>query len=150
MEYLTATSRSKRSTCAPSQDDSTTVENARTRAYIEAYSSVPGKIEARKSTAPNSNMREFHAESVCEMYRRVSTEPASGAGLSFANREASSADVGNRALEELMVLSDDRRLGSRDLLSKSIWKRCLKFTACMQGCLVEFLLNLRSFGCREP
>lgn len=65
-------------------------------------------------------MREFHAESVCEMYRRVSTERASGAGISFGGREAS-ADVGNKLLEELMVLmlSDKRRLGSRGL-SKSI------------------------------
>lgn len=54
------------------------------------------------------------------MYRRVSTERASGAGISFGGREAS-ADVGNKLLEELMVLmlSDKRRLGSRGL-SKSI------------------------------
>lgn len=119
IECLTATSRSERSTCAPNQDDSATAANARTRAYIEAYSSVPGNIEARNSTAPNSNMREFHAESVCEMYRRVSTERASGAGISFGGREASSssADVGNKLLQALVVLmlSDERRLGSRGL-----------------------------------
>lgn len=64
-------------------------------------------------------MREFHAESVCEMYRRVSTERASGAGISFGGREASSssADVGNKLLQALVVLmlSDERRLGSRGL-----------------------------------
>ena len=66
-------------------------------------------------------MREFHVESVCEMYRRVSTERASGAGISFGG-EASSADVGNKLLEASMalMLSDKRRLGSRGLLSKSI------------------------------
>lgn len=78
-------------------------------------------------------MREFHAESVCEMYKRVSTERASGAGLSFCGREVSSADVGNRALEELVILSDERRLGCGYLLSKSIWKRCWQFTADVQG-----------------
>lgn len=67
-------------------------------------------------------MREFHVERVCEMYRRVSTERASGAGISSGSREASSADVGNKLLEALVVLmlSDERRLGSRGLLSKSI------------------------------
>lgn len=56
------------------------------------------------------------------MYRRVSTERASGAGISSGSREASSADVGNKLLEALVVLmlSDERRLGSRGLLSKSI------------------------------
>tara|TARA_R110002003_G_scaffold279_8_gene18077 strand:- start:4640 stop:4861 length:222 start_codon:yes stop_codon:yes gene_type:complete len=31
---------------------------------------VPGKIAARKMTAPNSNVRAFHVESVCETYSR--------------------------------------------------------------------------------
>ncbi|KAJ5401765.1 uncharacterized protein N7487_007661 [Penicillium crustosum] len=67
-------------------------------------------------------MREFHAEIMCEVYRRISTERASGVGISFGGREASSsADVGNKLLQVLMVLmlSDERRLGSRGL-SKSI------------------------------
>ena len=38
-------------------------------------------MEARKRTAPNSNMREFHAERLCEMYSRYSTGRASGVGL---------------------------------------------------------------------
>ena len=58
-------------------------------------------------------MREFHVERVCEMYRRVSTERASGAGVSFG-REALSA-VGNRALDELLTFSDERRLGAGEL-----------------------------------
>lgn len=38
-------------------------------------------MDAKKSTAPNSNMREFHAERLCEMYNRYSTDRASVAGL---------------------------------------------------------------------
>ena len=65
-------------------------------------------------------MREFHAESVCEMYRRVSTERASSAGLSFGDCEVSFDNVGNKALEALGILSDERPLGSVYLLSISI------------------------------
>jgi hypothetical protein len=31
---------------------------------------VPGKIAARKITAPNSKVREFHVDRVCDVYSR--------------------------------------------------------------------------------
>lgn len=65
------------------------------------------------------------------MYRRVSTEWASGAGLSFWGGP-SSAKVGNRGLEELLMSSDGCRLGSGNSLPRTILKRCWQFTACMQ------------------
>ena len=77
------------------------------------------------------------------MYRRVSTEWASGAGLSFSGRGPSSAEVGNRGLEELLMSSDECRLGSGSLLSRTILKRCWQFTACVK-CQIECLCEFRS------
>jgi hypothetical protein len=58
-------------------------------------------------------MREFHVERVCEMYRRVSTERASGAGVSFGCKALSEVD--NRALDELLTFSDERWLGAGEI-----------------------------------
>jgi hypothetical protein len=56
------------------------------------------------------------------MYRRVSTEWASGAGI--LGREVSSADVGKWVLEALvLVLSNKCRLDSWELYSRSMFER---------------------------
>jgi len=74
-------------------------------------------MAARKSTAPNSNIREFHVESVCDMYSLVNTERASGVGI-LTGRDSS--DSGRSLLEVLELLSDDCRLGSGEDSSDSM------------------------------
>lgn len=67
IDCLTALNRPIRSATDPSHDANTTAASDRTSAYTDAYNSVPLNIELRNSTAPNSNMREFHVDRPCEM-----------------------------------------------------------------------------------
>jgi hypothetical protein len=46
----------------------------RTKAYMDMGWRVSGKMEARKSMAPNSNKREFQVERKCDVYSRSSND----------------------------------------------------------------------------
>ena len=48
---------------------------------------MPGKIEARNKTDPNSNMREFHVDRLCEMYNLISTGFEARIGVSIDSDE---------------------------------------------------------------
>jgi len=62
MENLTTWSRSLLSIARPIMGAKIMAETERTSAYIDNGNSVPVKMEARNSTAPNSKEREFHVE----------------------------------------------------------------------------------------
>lgn len=73
---------------APSHGDPTAQAAARERAYTDAGSNVEGYSDERNRKAPNSNSREFHVDSVCDVYRSRCVV----AGSDVINASASAID----------------------------------------------------------